>query len=98
MLCPFCGAPMELGHLYGATERAIRWYPVGWKLADEPFLTTKKKVEQVGGVVVDRLTKFSRVTKTGFFTKERPNSYCCKPCHAFITRFEDVELGETDPT
>lgn len=83
MLCPGCGRPMARGRLCSPEERGIYWLPDTVEIGDlGGWVLTEGKIQAAGGVVLDRLRR------VGFFAKDRPDSYYCKDCGAFLTLWE----------
>ena len=82
MNCPYCNQPMVCGKLYGASERGVYWLPDSTSIEEmKGFILQKKKVDAVGGIVLDDLYP------VGFIAKNRPDSFYCKTCNIFLTKY-----------
>ena len=84
MICPFCNETMIDGTLFSEASHAVYWLPSPLDHSDiKSFILTKKSVEGVGGIVLDKISKI------GFFATDNPTSYYCKVCNLYITKYEE---------
>lgn len=82
MKCPYCNQPMICGKLYSASEKGVYWLPSDTSIADmKGWILQKKKIHSIGGIVLDDLYS------VGFIAKNRPDSFYCKTCNIFLTKY-----------
>ena len=78
MECPYCKQEMIAGHIHAPASHGVYWMPEISKI-DGMILSTKK-IEEVGGALIDE------VAKVGFISKDKPQTYYCEKCNIFITK------------
>ncbi len=80
MECPYCKQKMDLGHIHAPSSHAVYWLPEISTI--EGLALSAKKIEKAGGVVIDE------VTKVGFISTGKPQTYYCEKCSIFLTKLD----------
>ena len=75
MQCPFCGAEMEKGFIYGRRDIGLLWLPQGEKL---PPMLTENAVDKRHGLLLGK-RPFPELTKLDY--------HVCRKCSTGVSRF-----------
>lgn len=75
MQCPFCGAEMEQGLIYGRRDCGLIWLPLGVKM---PYMLTENAIKTRNGLLLGK-KPFPEETKLDF--------YVCRKCNAGVSKF-----------
>ncbi len=78
MKCPYCTQEMVIGHIHAPASYGVYWLPETSTI--DGMTISSKKIEEVGGVLLDE------VTKVGFISKGKIQTYYCEKCNVFITK------------
>ncbi len=78
MECPYCKEEMKTGHIHAPASQGAYWLPETSRI--DGVILSIKKIKEVGGILIDE------VSKAGFISQNKPQTYYCEECSVFITK------------